>query len=54
MELVGNLLSRYYQHIIFTVCGAPVILVEVHDEGGEIRGFPAYVEDGPCHGLLDK
>ena len=47
MELVGYLLCRYCQQVLLLNRGAFIVLVEVHDEGGEVRGFLAYVGDGP-------
>ena len=33
LELVGDLLCRNRQHVILLKCGAPIVLVEVQDEG---------------------
>ena len=49
LELVVDLLYCNRKQVILLPCGAPVVLVEVQDEGGEVRGFPTYVWEGPCH-----
>ena len=50
---VGDLLLCRDQHVILIDCDASVVRVEVHDEGGDVRGYPAYLRDAPRHNLVD-
>ena len=52
LELVGDLLLCRDQHVILINCGASVVRIEVHDEGGDVRGFPAYLGDSPRHNFV--
>ena len=40
LELVGDLLFCQDHHVILVDCGASVARIEVHDERGDVRGFP--------------
>ena len=53
LELVGDLLLCRDQHVILIVGGTPVVRVEVHDEGGDVRGFSAYLGDAPRDDLVN-
>ena len=53
LELVSDLLLCRDEHVILMNGGAPVARVEVHDEGGDVRGFPAYLGDAPRHDLVN-
>ena len=47
LKLVGKLFFRYGQQVLLFNGGALIVLVEVQDEGKQIKGFPANVRDGP-------
>ena len=53
-DLVGDLLCCYGQPVLLFRLDALVVLVEVEDEGGEIRRFPSDVGDGSSNNLVDE
>ena len=40
LELVSDLIFRRDQLVILINCGASETLLQVHDEGGDVGGFP--------------
>ena len=53
LELVGNFLLCCFQLVILIDDGASVVRVEVHNEGGDVRGSLAYLGDASCHDLVN-
>ena len=53
LKLVGDFVPCRHQLIIFIDGGAMVICINMHNEGGDVRGFLAYLRNASCHDFVN-
>ena len=54
LELVGDLFFCRDQHVVLVDYGASEARVEVHDEGGKVRGFPFNQWKAPFYDIMNN